>query len=76
MIEELQVLEGSELTTAERNAAEEIGVRWNREDFHKEAKENPYDWDTVEHWYWELDNICPEFSEPWPEGLNRVSELP
>ncbi|KAF6823583.1 hypothetical protein CMUS01_10621 [Colletotrichum musicola] len=64
MREELRELEGRHLTAVERSAAEEIGVRWNTEDIREEAKsENPYDQQNKEYWFWELNNICPKYSE-------------
>lgn len=77
MDEELQELEGNKLTAAEKRAAEEIGVRWNTKTrcVHREAKNrNPYNREDAEYWFWELDRICPEYSEPWPKGLTRISD--
>lgn len=72
MEEELEKLEGNELTDAERRGAEEIGVRWA---VSQEAeKGNPYSEEDPEHWFYELDKICPEYVEPWPEESRPVSE--
>lgn len=74
--EELEKLEGKELTDAERRGAEEIGVRWTVSQQEAVQEENPYDLDDPSHWFYELDKICPEYAEPWPEEVCRVSELP
>lgn len=75
--EELEKLEGKELTDAERHGAEEIGVRWTvSQQEAVQGEKNPYDLDDPSYWYYELDKICPEYAEPWPEELCRVSELP
>lgn len=64
------------MTDVERSAAEDIGVRWKTDDISKETKrKSPSKIQDAEYWVRELDNICPEYNEPWPEGLNRVSEL-
>lgn len=71
MEEELRELETIKLTDEERHSAEEVGVRWGDQ----EAKENPYDDQRdLEYWFFELDEICPEYSEPWPEALRRISK--
>ncbi|KAK8083886.1 hypothetical protein PG996_002667 [Apiospora saccharicola] len=74
MEEELDKISGSSLTEDERRGAEEIGVRWC-EPAVETVKENPYDEESLEHWFYELDMVCPEYKEPWPEGLCRVKEL-
>ncbi|KAK8044127.1 hypothetical protein PG993_004151 [Apiospora rasikravindrae] len=72
--EELDKLSGSSLTEAEIRGAEEIGVRWC-EPARAPVQKNPYDMSSLEHWFYELDLICPEYKEPWPEELCRVKEL-
>ncbi|KAK8140110.1 hypothetical protein PG984_000176 [Apiospora sp. TS-2023a] len=74
MHEELEKLSGSSLTDAEIRGAEEIGVRWC-EPAEEAVKKNPYGQHSLEHWFYELDLICPEYKKPWPEGLCRVKEL-
>ncbi|KAK7959814.1 uncharacterized protein PG986_004668 [Apiospora aurea] len=74
MEEELDKLSGSSLTEAEIKGAEEIGVRWC-EQAEAPAKKNPYDESSLEHWFYNLDLICPEYKEPWPEELRQVEEL-
>ncbi|KAK8118245.1 uncharacterized protein PG998_006526 [Apiospora kogelbergensis] len=69
--EELECLNGNQLTDAERQGAEEVGVRWC-----EEMEGNPYGVRQLEHWLFELDLICPEYREPWPEGLHQIEELP
>ncbi len=32
----------------------------------------PYECDTLEHYIHELDLICPEYNEPWPEDLLKI----
>lgn len=76
MKEELQKLKGANLTDEERRGAEDIGVHWCEPPVDKSRATNPYDRDTVEHWFFKLDSVCPELNEPWPEGLHRVDELP
>ncbi|RYP68436.1 hypothetical protein DL771_006700 [Monosporascus sp. 5C6A] len=71
--EELEKLDGHELTDAEKRGAEEIGVRWCEP---AEKEKHPYEWSTLEYYFYELDLLCPEYKEPWPEGLRRVTELP
>lgn len=72
MEEEVRKLESIELTDEERRGAEEVGVRWTDQEA---EKENPYDKERdVEYWFFELDEICPEHNELWPEGLHRISE--
>ncbi|KAL1854333.1 hypothetical protein Daus18300_011519 [Diaporthe australafricana] len=75
MEEELGKLEGNELTDAERRDAEEIGVQWSSSQ-QKEEEENPYRDTDLKYWFYELDKICPEYAEPWPEELCRVAEIP
>lgn len=72
--EELGKLSGSSLTDAEIRGAEEIGVRWC-EPAAEAVEKNPYDKSSLEHWFYELDLLCPEYKEPWPEELCRVKEL-
>ncbi|KAK8035749.1 hypothetical protein PG991_001822 [Apiospora marii] len=72
--EELDKLSGSSLTDAEIRGAEGIGVRWC-EQAREVAKKNPYDKESLEHWFYELDLLCPEYKEPWPEVRRRVEEL-
>lgn len=69
MKEELEKLDGSELTESERRAAEEIGVQWCEptDDEEEIVEGNPFSSLTMAHWYYELDSICPEYKEPWPE---------
>ena len=76
MEEVLSELDGQELTDEERRGAEEIGVRWYGPAETKEEHGNPYDWMSLEYDFYELDLICPEYKEPWPEGLRRVHEVP
>lgn len=66
--EELEKLEGKELTDEERRGAEEIGVRWQVSQQEAE-KGNPYNRKDPEYWFYELDQICPEYVELWPEEL-------
>lgn len=73
--EVLEKLDGQELTDAERRGAEEIRVQWC-EPVEKKVEKNPYAWHTLEHYFYELDLICPEYKEPWPDELRRVTELP
>jgi hypothetical protein len=75
MNEELEKLEGNKLTDAERLGAEAIGVRWAHSQWEADTG-NPYSEEDPEYWFYELDKICPEYVEPWPEGLRRVSEMP
>lgn len=74
MEEELEKLEGKDLTDAERRGAEEIGVQWHVPQ-QEVKKENPYAYGP-EYLFYELDKICPEYAEPWPEELRRISEAP
>lgn len=69
--EELEKLNENQLTDAERQGAEEVGVRWYEEEIG-----NPYGVNQLEYWFFELDLICPEYREPWPEGLRQIEELP
>lgn len=73
MEEELEKLEGKDLTDAERRGAEEIGVRWQASQQESE-KGNLFSIQDPEYWFYELDRICPEYVEPWPEELRQVSE--
>ncbi|KAI1370427.1 hypothetical protein F4677DRAFT_438493 [Hypoxylon crocopeplum] len=71
--EVLEELDCHELTDAERRGAESIGVRWCEP---VEKEKNPYDSETLEYYLCELDLVCPEYKEPWPDELRRVTELP
>lgn len=75
MTEELQTLGGKELTDEERRGAEDIGVRWQIPEEVTE-KENPYNQDDPQYWFYELDKTCPEYVEPWPEELRPVAKIP
>ncbi|KAK0368494.1 hypothetical protein CLIM01_14151 [Colletotrichum limetticola] len=71
--EELEKLDGEELNIAERREAEEIGVVWHGPTESDDCEDgNPYDCEFFEHYFFELDRICPEYNEPWPEGLRRI----
>ncbi|KAK1719637.1 hypothetical protein BDP67DRAFT_485774 [Colletotrichum lupini] len=76
MTEELKKLNGGDLTAAERRDAEEIGVIWDEPTEGDEGDKckggNQYDRGDVEHYWFELDLICPEYNEPWPEGLRCI----
>ncbi|KAK1528295.1 hypothetical protein CPAR01_12853 [Colletotrichum paranaense] len=76
MTEELKKLNGGDLTATERRDAEEIGVIWDESTEGDEGDKckggNPYDRGDVEHYWFELDLICPEYNEPWPEGLRCI----
>lgn len=76
--EVLEKLDGDELSDAERQGAEEIGVRWCEPPPApvKWKHRNPYNRMSLEHWFYELDKTCPEYNEPWPEDLHRITELP
>ncbi|KAK1500434.1 hypothetical protein CABS01_10158, partial [Colletotrichum abscissum] len=70
--EELEKLNGEDLTHEERRGAEEIGVVWHGPTKSKESKKrNPYPNRYLEHCFSQLDRICPEYNEPWPEGIRR-----
>ncbi|POS75691.1 hypothetical protein DHEL01_v205908 [Diaporthe helianthi] len=76
MNEERTKLRDKELKEAEENGAQANDMRnWGPQ---REVKdENPYNKRTdLKYWLDELDKICPEYSEPWPEELCRVSEVP
>ncbi|KAI2602715.1 hypothetical protein GGR54DRAFT_653579 [Hypoxylon sp. NC1633] len=76
MMEVLEELDGDDLTDEERRGAEEIGVAWCEPvPVEEEVNQNPYDDKTLEFYFYELDLICPEYKEPWPEGLSRITEL-
>lgn len=71
--EELEKLNGEELAVAERRDAEEIGVVWHGPTESDECEDvNPYHWLEMEHYFFELDLICPEYNEPWPEDMRRI----
>ncbi|KXH29764.1 hypothetical protein CSIM01_05530 [Colletotrichum simmondsii] len=73
MTQELEVLHGEELTESERRDAEEIGVVWHQAiESDKSEDGNPYRNEDLEHYFFELDLICPEYNEPWPEELRRI----
>ncbi|KXH50241.1 hypothetical protein CNYM01_08922 [Colletotrichum nymphaeae SA-01] len=73
MTQELEVLHGEELTELEKRDAEEIGVVWHELNESDEREDrNPYHREDLEHYFFELDLICPEYNEPWPEGLRRI----
>ncbi|KXH28636.1 hypothetical protein CSAL01_02464 [Colletotrichum salicis] len=67
---ELEELDGDELTEAERRGAEELGVEWRGPIESESDYKNPYDKHDLEHYFYELDLICPEYKEPWPEGTH------
>ncbi|KAK8009349.1 hypothetical protein PG991_011900 [Apiospora marii] len=72
--EELVRLDGCNLSNAERRGAEEIGVRWCEPPSVKETKDrNPYERKTLKWFFYELDSICPEYREPWPEELHQIT---
>ncbi|KAK7968909.1 hypothetical protein PG988_007982 [Apiospora saccharicola] len=76
MKEELDKLSSSSLTEVERREAEAIGVRWCEPAVEVVKKQkNPYDRASLEHWFYELDLICPEYKEPWPEEFRQVKEM-
>ncbi|OHF02485.1 hypothetical protein CORC01_02180 [Colletotrichum orchidophilum] len=68
--EELEVLDGEELTDAERRGAEEIGVVWRGPT--ESVARSLYHVCELEYFFCELDLICPEYKEPWPEGMRPV----
>ncbi|KAK1688422.1 hypothetical protein BDP55DRAFT_629529 [Colletotrichum godetiae] len=70
MLDELEELGGNELTEAERRGAEELGVEWRGPIESGNENENPYNEYDLEHYFYELDLICPEYNEPWPEGTH------
>ncbi|KAK1506022.1 hypothetical protein CTAM01_03357 [Colletotrichum tamarilloi] len=73
MTDELEKLGGEDLTAEERRDAEEIGVIWDKSTGSGERKSrNPYHRRDMEHYFFELDLICPEYNEPWPEGMRRI----
>ncbi|KAK8077076.1 hypothetical protein PG996_003246 [Apiospora saccharicola] len=70
---ELVKLDGCNLSDAERQGAEEIGVMWCEPPNVKETEAaNPYDLGSTEWCFFELDLICPEYREPWPEELHPI----
>ncbi|KAK1458870.1 hypothetical protein CMEL01_01869, partial [Colletotrichum melonis] len=77
--EELEKLNEEDLTHEERRGAEEIGVVWHGPTKSEESKEsdecvhgnsNPNRY--LEYCFFQLDRICPEYNEPWPEGMRRI----
>lgn len=76
MREVLEKLNGDELADEEINGGEQIGVRWcappGKE---QEEEESLYEYGSLEYHLDILDAICPEYNEPWPDGLHRVTEV-
>lgn len=73
--EVLETLNNDELTDEERRGAEDIGVRWCEPPATKEQRRPDYHRGSLEYYFDRLDRICPEYNEPWPTGLHRVTEL-
>ncbi|EXF83564.1 hypothetical protein CFIO01_00706 [Colletotrichum fioriniae PJ7] len=72
MTQELEALDGDELTESERRDAEEIGVIWDGSTESAKCESgNPYEVYEMEHYWFELDLICPEYNEPWPKKMRR-----
>ncbi|KAK7436787.1 hypothetical protein Landi51_12401 [Colletotrichum acutatum] len=73
MTQELEALDGGELSESERRDAEEIGVVWDEPtESDKCQSGNPYGLHEMEHYWFELDLICPEYNEPWSKGMHRI----
>jgi len=61
MEEELEKLDGCNLSDAERQGAERLGVRWCDPPPVEETKgTNPYEWASKQWVLFELDRICPD----------------
>ncbi|KAG8161246.1 hypothetical protein KVR01_009510 [Diaporthe batatas] len=76
--EEVAKLHEMELKEAgERGTQENEIYRWGPQRPPPPVKvDNPYDEGDLEHWLYELDKICPEYRDSWPEEPCRVSEVP
>lgn len=71
--EEVDKLDGCNLTDAERRNAKNIGVRWcEPPSVNKTKDKNPYARRPMEWYFFELDLICPNYREPSPEGLRQI----
>ncbi|KAK7918074.1 hypothetical protein PG985_009948 [Apiospora marii] len=62
MEEKLEELEGNQITDAERQDAEAIGVQWEEEseESEEEIGRNPHHRDELDWWLFELDLICSD----------------
>ncbi|KAK6063177.1 hypothetical protein SCUP515_12638 [Seiridium cupressi] len=75
--EVLEDLDDCELNDAERRSAEDIGVQWCKSAVESEKPgKDPYDYSSLEYYFYELDLICPEYNEPWPAELREAIKLP
>ncbi|KAI0594823.1 hypothetical protein F4775DRAFT_572051 [Biscogniauxia sp. FL1348] len=69
MTEVLESLDGDDISEEECQAARNIGVIWD--DPQPLVDSNPYDKETIEHWYYELDQIESEPPAGWFSSMGR-----
>lgn len=69
MTEVLESLDGDDISEEERQAARNIGVIWD--DPQPLVSSNPYDKETIEYWYYELDQIESEPPAEWFSSMGR-----
>lgn len=71
MREVLEKLNGDELTDEEIRGGEQIGVRWCAPPGEEQEEEDSlHEYGSLEYYLDILDSICPEYNEPWPDGLH------